>query len=380
MGGVCTIVYVFTLLVFMLFAIQKDIVAATSGGGNRDITIPEIQIVNSSEGRLLRKFPHHKLTAYLGAICTVLLADKLGNFDDVFDIKWRHKFPLPALMSIPILVVYFLTFGVTTVVVPKPLQEFGAPETFDIGWLYYAYMALLSIFSSNCINILAGVNGIEVGQSVVVAVLLLLNDWLYVFYIDNHPATEAHLFSIYLLLPFLGVSLALLWHNWFPAEVFVGDTYCYFAGMVFAVVSILGHFSKTLLLLLIPQILNFVYSAPQIFKLLPCPRHRLPKFNAKTGLMGPSVTEWEKPPGTLPTLLLETLDRFFLIKLVRNPKGQIVQSSNLTIINLWLVWRGPMREDRLTTELLCLQAACGVFGLFARHSLASLLFWHDNFP
>ncbi len=43
-----------------------------------------------------------------------------------------------------------------------------------------------------------------------------------------------------------------------------------------AVVGILGHFSKTLLLFLLPQIFNFIYSSPQLFKLYPCPRHRLP--------------------------------------------------------------------------------------------------------
>ena len=47
-------------------------------------------------------------------------------------------------------------------------------------------------------------------------------------------------------------SLALMKHNAFPSKVFVGDTYCYFAGMTFAVVGILGHFSKTMLLLFIP--------------------------------------------------------------------------------------------------------------------------------
>ena len=60
--------------------------------------------------------------------------------------------------------------------------------------------------------------------------------------------------------------------------MFVGDTYCYFAGMTFAVVGILGHFSKTLLLLFIPQVFNFLYSTPQLFKFVPCPRHRLPMY------------------------------------------------------------------------------------------------------
>ena len=36
-------------------------------------------------------------------------------------------------------------------------------------------------------------------------------------------------------------------------QVFVGDTYTYFAGMAIAVAGILGHFSETLLLFLIPQ-------------------------------------------------------------------------------------------------------------------------------
>ncbi|KAJ1941706.1 tunicamycin resistance protein, partial [Linderina pennispora] len=34
----------------------------------------------------------------------------------------------------------------------------------------------------------------------------------------------------------------------------------------------------TLLLLFVPQAFNFVYSAPQIFGFVPCPRHRLPKM------------------------------------------------------------------------------------------------------
>jgi UDP-N-acetylglucosamine--dolichyl-phosphate N-acetylglucosaminephosphotransferase len=64
--------------------------------------------------------------------------------------------------------------------------------------------------------------------------------------------------------------------------VFVGDTFTYFAGMTFAVVGILGHFSETLLLFFVPQLINFVYSIPQLFKIVPCPRHRLPKLDPDT--------------------------------------------------------------------------------------------------
>ena len=49
------------------------------------------------------------------------------------------------------------------------------------------------------------------------------------------------------------------------------------AGITFAVVGVLGHFSKTLLLFFIPQLINFIYSLPQLLGFVHCPRHRLPK-------------------------------------------------------------------------------------------------------
>lgn len=63
----------------------------------------------------------------------------------------------------------------------------------------------------------------------------------------------------------------------YPSRVFVGDTFCYFAGMTFAVVGILGHFSKTMLLFFMPQVFNFLYSLPQLLHIIPCPRHRVPR-------------------------------------------------------------------------------------------------------
>ena len=243
-------------------------------------------------------------------------------------------------------------------------------------------MSAISIFCPNSINILAGINGIEVSQSIVIAFLILLNDSLYLFPSTSnpHPATDSHLFSLYLLLPFIGVSFALLWHNWYPAKVFVGDTYCYFAGMVFAVVGILGHFSKTLLLLFIPQIFNFVYSAPQLFGIVPCPRHRLPKFNARTGLLEPSLATFtqEKPLRKPVAEVIKILDKLRLLRAEVDGKGRVISTTNFTILNLWLVWRGPLREDRLAMEILALQTVIGLAGLLVRHQLALVVFSQDN--
>ena len=268
-------------------------------------------------------------------------------------------------------------------VVPVQLERYFGP-LIDLGWIYYAYMAAVAIFCPNSINILAGINGIEVSQALVIAVLLLLNDVLSLYatpkHPDPHPATDPHLFSIYLLLPFVGVSMALWWHNWYPAKVFVGDTYCYFAGMVFAIVGILGHFSKTLLLMFILQIINFAYSAPQLFRIIPCPRHRLPRFNSRTGFLEPSMVQWQHPPAKPIATLLITLARLPvpLLAIRQSEQHEIVESTNLTILNLWLVWFGPLREDKLAVRVLAAQMMLGLTGLLMRHELALLVFRQDN--
>ncbi|KAI9791173.1 MAG: tunicamycin resistance protein [Candelina submexicana] len=376
MGAICAVVYLLVIIIFIPFPFYKDIVAATSGGGNRDVVLELEQI---ETGRFLHRFPHSKLASYLSAILSLQAVVLLGVGDDLFDIRWRHKLLIPAFAAIPMLIVYFVDFGVTKVIVPVPLQPYLG-QLFDLGWLYYAYMAAIAIFCPNSINILAGINGIEVSQSIIIALLLVLNDTLYLspFTRYPHPATDSHLFSLYLLLPFIGVSAALWFHNWYPAKVFVGDTYCYFAGMVFAVVGILGHFSKTLLLLFIPQIFNFIYSSPQLFRLVPCPRHRLPRFNARTGLLEPSTAQFQRPPPMPVSLGMKLLHQMRLLRIATNGRGEVVESTNFTILNLWLVWFGPMREDMLALGLLAMQTTCGLLGLVVRHRMALLVFSEDN--
>lgn len=461
MGAIAAAIFILVLIAFIPFAFYKDIVHATSGGGNRDVvTTTTYSLFSNNDtltaGRFLHRFPHAKLSSYQSALATLQTTTILGLADDILDLRWRHKFFIPAVASLPLLMVYYVDFGVTSVVVPNIARQFipGRARLLNLGALYYVYMSALSIFAPNSINIFAGINGIEVGQSIVIAALLIVNSSLYLvpfpgnpvldsstgaFYdykqgLYRHPATESHLLTLYILLPFMAVSIALYIHNRYPARVFVGDTYCYVAGMTFAVVAILSHFSKTLLLLLVPQILNFIYSLPQLFKVVPCPRHRLPEFNARTGLLEPSVTKWEeKQPKEWLRRVFEVMDKLGLLKIYYHGDGgtngtihapvltngrihghtrglsssgsstptrsttpqpvvsnsekhhdrarkRITATSNFTIINLYLVHRGSIREDRLTQELLLLNLACGALGLFVRHKLAIVLFGMDNRP
>lgn len=58
MGAVCAVVYLLTIIIFIPFPFYKDIVAATTGGGNREF---EIEIQQIETGRILHRFPHSKV-------------------------------------------------------------------------------------------------------------------------------------------------------------------------------------------------------------------------------------------------------------------------------------------------------------------------------
>ena len=108
-------------------------------------------------------------------------------------------------------------------------------------------MSLLSTFSTNGINILAGINGSEVSQAIIIAISVIINDLLYLPWpIDwriplhllgsqvevgselriggawgagmahgSRLLVERHLFSLYFMLPLLGVCTGFLYHNWY---------------------------------------------------------------------------------------------------------------------------------------------------------------------
>lgn len=350
LGLIVGVIYLFTLLVFIPVAFYPYF------NGAEDDNAPALG------------FPHHKLAAYLSAVLSIESMLMLGVADDLFDLRWRHKFFLPAIAAIPMLIVYYVNWGVTSIVIP-PFLNMGT--TIDLGLFYYVYMGAVSIFCTNCINIYAGVNGLEVGQSVVLGICVLINDLIYITG-PPAPVVENHLLSAYIIIPFVLSSLPLLRYNWWPARGFVGDTYCYFAGMVFAVVGILGHFSKTLLSFCGPQIFNFLYSVPQLFHIVPCPRHRMPVLNEKTGKLEPSRADVSQCRAPV-KFVLRVLAKLRLIKIWDEKDGKVFV-SNMTLINLTLVHLGPLREDHLTSALLALQLIWGLLAITLRHQLARLVF------
>ena len=263
--------------------------------------------------------------AALLSICFMIL---LGFSDDVLDLRWRYKLVLPLVASLPLVFAYG---GATNIVFPKFISDIIGIKSLELGILFKIYISLLAIFCTNSINILAGINGLEVGQSLVIAGTTILYNIIEILNKKEEKLFE-NVFSLSVIIPFFFCSLAIFIFNKYPSAVFIGDTYCYFAGMTFACVGILGHFSKTLLFFFIPQILNFLYSFPQLIGIFPCPRHRLAKFDSNT-------------------------------------KKLIGKKENMNLLNLFLIILGPKREQDICNIIIIFQIICNSIALFIRLSL-----------
>ncbi|XP_023935421.1 UDP-N-acetylglucosamine--dolichyl-phosphate N-acetylglucosaminephosphotransferase isoform X3 [Bicyclus anynana] len=313
-------------------------------------------------------FPHHEFAELLAALLSICCMLLLGFADDVLNLKWRYKLLLPTIASLPLLVVYYVNFNSTTFIIPIPLRQFFGISV-NIGFLYYIYMGMLAVFCTNAINILAGINGLEVGQSVIIALSIILFNIIEL----RGDQYKAHNFSLHIMIPYLATTLALLKHNWYPSKVFVGDTFCYVSGMTFAVVGILSHFSKTVLLFFLPQIINFLYSVPQLFHIVPCPRHRLPKYSAETDLLRASRTVvLKKDMPLLTKVVLRIFTSLKLVDKVEDKDGVIL--NNMTLINLVLIKLGPMSEVQLTKTLLVFQIFCTCIAFLIRYPMASYFY------
>lgn len=309
-------------------------------------------------------FPYNEFMEFLAALLSICCMLLLGFADDVLDLRWRHKLLLPTIASLPLLMVYYINFNSTLIIVPKPLRPwFGL--SVDLWVFYYLYMGMLAVFCTNAINILAGINGLEVGQSLVISISILLFNIIEL----SGDLWKAHQFSLYFMLPYIATSLGLLKFNWYPAQVFVGDTFCYLSGMTFAVVGIIGHFSKTTLLFFIPQIINFLYSVPQLFHLIPCPRHRLPKYNKKTDKLDISTTIFNKKDiGSVGKFIAWIFRKLNIIKWQEDDQG-IVTCNNLTLINFVLINTGPINEPTLTLILLLIQVVSSSLAFLIRYPM-----------
>jgi hypothetical protein len=137
------------------------------------------------------------------------------------------------------------------------------------------------------------------------------------------------------------------------------------AGITLAVCGILGHFSKTLMLFFAPQILNFAFSFPQLLntRWLPCPRHRLARYNPATGRLEGIPTNWNLLNMALLVLGPQTERNLCIVLLVFQVRPLLSQPSACVLCSV------PMSRRS--------QSACCLIGLAIRYSHAFTTFFYD---
>ena len=173
-------------------------------------------------------------TAALPVAGCILFGGFMGLLDDWIDLRWRYKAFLPLVASLP-LAVQRETLGPEATSVATYI--FGK---IDFGiYFYIIIIPIIVTITTNTINQLGGLNGLEtVCPSIVMAGLMVTS-----------PKT-----NILLRVPFL-TYLLLAGLN-FLGLVFVGNTGSFAIGITLASYAIIANNEQTLLISILPFILN----------------------------------------------------------------------------------------------------------------------------
>jgi len=171
-------------------------------------------------------------------LTTILIAGFIGLIDDF--LGWVHG-GLSAKLRI------FLAL-----IAAIPLMVINAGESnmmgINLGLLYPLFFIPIGIIGTTVtFNFLAGYNGLETSQGILIFLALALATWL----TDNSWLSLISLIMVACLLAFYVF-------NKYPAKVFPGDVLTYPVGALIAIVAILGNIEKIAIFFFIPYILETI--------------------------------------------------------------------------------------------------------------------------
>ena len=190
------------------------------------------------------------IATILAILTAILLAGIIGIIDDVLGwkigLKQWQKPLLTLLVAMPVMAV-----NAGTRVMSLP---FIGP--FDLGLIYpLIVIPAIILIGTNGFNMLAGYNGLEAGQGIII-----LSTLAYFSYLNNSP----WLAVVALLM--VSALLAFWFYNRYPAKVFPGDSLTYTVGALASVIAIFANLEKLFLILFIPYIIEFFLKLRGKFK------------------------------------------------------------------------------------------------------------------
>lgn len=82
-------------------------------------TLEESAVMDVETGGKPATFPHEEFVELIVALLSICCMILLGFADDVLDLRWRHKLMLPTIATLPLLMVYYVNYNSTTIIMPK---------------------------------------------------------------------------------------------------------------------------------------------------------------------------------------------------------------------------------------------------------------------
>lgn len=159
-----------------------------------------------------------------------------GVIDDIKPIPAKYKF-LGQLFGASIVPLYG---GILL----KDISAFGLYVEFGI--LSYPITILFIVSVINCINLIDGLDGLSGG----ISCIYFLTIGIISVIMGNNNTLDVVLTFI-----MLGSTLGYLYHNFYPATIFMGDSGSMFLGYIIAVIALLGFKNVTLTSFIIPVLL-----------------------------------------------------------------------------------------------------------------------------
>lgn len=171
----------------------------------------------------------------------VLIAAFVALTDDI--LGWQH-----GGLSAKVRIFLIFTAAIPLMVINAGQSQIGIPffGIVNLGLLYPLIIIPLGVIgASTTFNLLAGYNGLEAGQGILIIGALSL----VAFFTSNPWLSLIGLCMIASLAAFLVF-------NKFPAKVFPGDVMTYPVGALIACMAILGNFERIAIFFFIPYILE----------------------------------------------------------------------------------------------------------------------------
>lgn len=106
----------------------------------------------------------------------------------------------------------------------------------DLGVFSVLITILWVVGITNAINLIDGLDGLATGVSTIGLISILIM-----------AITDLQIFAVYLCVVLIGANFGFLYHNFYPAKIYMGDTGSNFLGYMIAVISMLGLFKNVAL-------------------------------------------------------------------------------------------------------------------------------------